>query len=162
MAGRKKEKSLAGPANFEIPQDLQDRLQNISERTQLSYQELLQKWLTQEENLADFQRSDDEDFNEGLLKWKEDVDARLGDLQRQVSALWPSAAVGDVPAPKENASGRNTYRRTILRKIRSLRRKGMTFTDIARQFNEEGVATLSGTGKWYSGTISQILSRSTA
>ncbi|MDR1979906.1 MAG: hypothetical protein LBQ42_14330 [Synergistaceae bacterium] len=158
MAVRKKKKSLVKAANLEIPKDLQDRVQNILERTKLSYQELLQKWLTQEENPIDPICSGDEDFMN--MKWKKNVDAQLNDFRRQLSALVGPPAV-DLPVPAENeASGKEEYRRTILDKIRVLREQRVTYTDIARQFNSDGVATLSGTGKWYASTISQILSKS--
>ena len=34
--------------------------------------------------------------------------------------------------------------------------KGMTFTQIVEEFNNEGIKTFSGIGKWSVGTLSRI------
>jgi hypothetical protein len=48
----------------------------------------------------------------------------------------------------------------ILQRVEALQARGSSLRAIATQFNEEGVATLSGKGRWDSGTLSRLLRRS--
>ena len=51
----------------------------------------------------------------------------------------------------------NDYRKQIIDRIFDMKdNKGMTFTQIVEDFNNEGIKTFSGTGKWSVGTLSRI------
>ena len=52
------------------------------------------------------------------------------------------------------------YQDDILRRVKALRAGGSSLRAIAVKFNDEGVATLSGKGRWGSSTLSRLLRRS--
>jgi predicted transcriptional regulator len=131
---------------IEVPTELPGRIQNIAEQTKLSYSELLRKWIAQEENIINA-----EHYEEDLLKWRQHVEAQLIALQRQVFNLQRTSA--------DEGIDEQEYRRTLLKKIKSLRDQGMTFVKISEQFNNEGIATVTGTGRWYPSSISQFLAK---
>jgi hypothetical protein len=41
--------------------------------------------------------------------------------------------------------------------VKNLKKEGMTLVKIAEIFNEENVQTVSGKGKWYSSSITNLL-----
>jgi hypothetical protein len=45
----------------------------------------------------------------------------------------------------------------LKRNAKKLKKEGMSQQKIAETFNEEKVATVSGTGKWYSSSINTLL-----
>jgi hypothetical protein len=139
----KKQEEIRIPMNS----GLAARLQKVSEATGLSDCELLEKWLTQEEsNLYALQR-----FVESQLRLKHDSTDTLSNVS------CPSQDQEESEEPIGSDPGQD-YRQTLLQRIQDMREEGMTYSKIAAQFNEEGVATVSGTGKWYPSTISQLLS----
>jgi DNA-binding transcriptional MerR regulator len=137
---------------FDVPSssDLPERIQDVSERTGLSYSKLLQKWLTQEENVVGSKRREDD-----LLKWTRNIENQLNDLQRRMLELQGKPA-GDED-PESERHDNQVYRQALLERIKSLRDEGTTLKKIAEQFNSEGVSTLTGTGQWYASSISHIL-----
>ncbi|MDR1978725.1 MAG: hypothetical protein LBQ42_08325 [Synergistaceae bacterium] len=121
-------------------------MQNVSEYTKLSYGELLQKWIGQEERIINAERCEEE-----LLKWKQHIETQLIGIQRQIFDLQGT--------PTGEGFNEHEYRRALLKRIKSLRAQGMTFVDISEQFNRESIATVTGTGKWYPSSISQFLAK---
>ncbi|MDR1622409.1 MAG: hypothetical protein LBS00_08555 [Synergistaceae bacterium] len=146
MVFKGKEQSQKKMSRIEVPSDLSDRIQHVSEHTKLPYGELLQKWLKQEENVIAVER-----YKEDILQWKQHVEAQLIALQRQIFTLQGT--------PSSAGFNESEYRRSLLKKIKNLRDQGMTFVKISEQFNDEGIATVTGTGKWYPSSISQFLAK---
>jgi hypothetical protein len=135
--------------SVEVPSgsDLPERMKDVSEYTGLSYVGLLQKWLAREEDLiAILQRRE-----EGFLKR---VEAQMNDSKTKNSAPTEEYAL------EQEENGGN-YRQKVIQRITDLREQGMTFSGIARLFNEEGFSTVSGSGKWHSASISQLLNAKT-
>jgi hypothetical protein len=135
--------------NIEVPvdSDLPARLENVSTQTRLSYGELLEKWLFLEERDIHVSAKHRE---EEFLKWTQQFETKLADIQSQLFALWKKPE--DEGGPTEQ-----DYRRVLLQRIRNLRNDGMSFVKISEQFNKEGVPTVSGSGRWYPSSISQFL-----
>jgi hypothetical protein len=48
-------------------------------------------------------------------------------------------------------------KRGVLERIKMLKEEGLSDNKIAKMFNQEGLPTFSGYGKWHSGTISKLL-----
>jgi hypothetical protein len=158
MAGKgKKKEDITHTSDFEmrIPlgSDLAHRLRKISEMTGLSDHELLQKWIVQEEsNLHVLQH-----YAEGIqLKLKHDLAGCLdGPPQRNQNDQQESLETNE--ELEEGSDQKQDYRQLLLQRIQDMRQQGITLSKIATQFNEEEVPTISGTGKWYSSSISQLL-----
>ena len=53
-------------------------------------------------------------------------------------------------------TGNPSYRKTLIKRVQKLKKEGMTLKKIADTFNEEKVPTVSGTGKWYTSSISLL------
>ena len=53
--------------------------------------------------------------------------------------------------------GNPNYRKTLIKRAQKLKKEGMTLKKIAETFNEEKVATMSGTGNWYPSSIANLL-----
>ncbi|MDR3264759.1 MAG: recombinase family protein [Synergistaceae bacterium] len=147
---------------LEIPLESQatKRLQSISEQTGLSYYELLLKWLNDEEKAIQVQHD-----ARDLLDWQKGIEAQL----QRISVLLGEQNVGEKKAgdekpdsdfnadPETDSSSPQSYRQQVQEKIQSLRKQGLTYSKIAAQFNAEGIATITGTGKWYPSSVSQLL-----
>jgi hypothetical protein len=148
---KKKEENGAEIRNF-LDSDLSDKLQEISKTTGLSDQELFRKWIIQEESNLHALRH----YVEGirLRPVADEIDEIPQRLQRPEEE--PSQD-SDEPEEFTESDEAQSYRRSLLQRIQDMRRQGMTYTKIASQLNKEGVATVSGTGKWYPSTISQML-----
>jgi hypothetical protein len=147
MAKKKKEDvTRASDTVMEISLDstLLDKLQKISEATGLSNQELFQKWITQEESVLH------------VLEYY--VDQQNKAPQPVEKPQRKSSPVHEELEESTESDKTQDYRKTLLQKILALKKQRMPLTKIAAQFNEEGIATISGSGKWYSSTISYILS----
>jgi hypothetical protein len=155
MAGKKQENASGFEIQVPRDSDLPVRLQRISEATGFSDHELLGKWLTQEEsNLHALQH-----YVESHVRLPHDSPGPLNSVPQQPQKL--SKKQPQTQEESEESTESDTgqdYRQTLLQRIQGMREKGMTYSKIASQFNEEGVATVSGTGKWYPSTISQLLS----
>lgn len=59
----------------------------------------------------------------------------------------PPVAIASSPRPLSGS------KRLILEKIRDLRAQDLTFSQICREFRDQGVPTLSGEGEWSKGTL---------
>jgi YesN/AraC family two-component response regulator len=134
----------------EVPvgSDLPERLEDLSKYTGLSYSNLLQKWIVQEETLVSmFQRREEE-----LLKR----------FETRQSVSRPEKPAADVDNTSRTEESDESYRQKVIQRIEELKAQGMTFSEIAKLFNTEGFSTVSGTGKWYPSSVSLILGTRTA
>jgi hypothetical protein len=134
-------------------------MKKISELTGLPDYELLQKWLAQEESALNISRYYAETIQSRL---KQDVAEQLrvllGELQKTGKPEKPEAAKAAKTTKNEKKTeGPEEYRQTILQRARAMKDEGISFVKIAAQFNNEGVATVSGTGKWYPSSVFQLL-----
>jgi hypothetical protein len=143
---KKRETAPRKTIKIEVPNELPDKMQNISEHMKLSYSDLLRKWIEQEESIIHA-----ETYEDDLLRWRQHVEAQLLALQRQVFKLQKESA--------DEGGDEQEYRRSLLKKIQNLRDQGMTFVKISEQFNNEGIATVTGSGKWYPSSVSQFLTK---
>jgi hypothetical protein len=157
MAGKKKE-DITHEGRFEmripLDSDSLNRLRKISEVTGLSDHELLRKWILQEEcNLHALQH-----YFEGIqLKLQHDSSPQENRVPQQIQE--PLQKTLQTHGGSEESQESN-YRQILLQRMQEMRSQGMTYSKIAAQFNEEGVATVSGAGKWYPSSISQFLATS--
>ena len=125
--------------------DLTVRLEKISKQTGLSSTSLLQKWILQEETLIGVMQRNKKPM-------KEQAETRLDVAQQKTPAARKKRAKA-IPSD----SGKPNYRKELVKKATMLKKEGMTLQKIAQTFNEEKVATVSGTGKWYASSISLLL-----
>jgi hypothetical protein len=154
MAGKNRE-GVGLEIIIPLDSDLPARLQKVSEATGLSDRELLEKWLTQEEgNLHALQH-----YVESQLRLKNDSSAPLSGMPRRVQEppQEQPRSQGESEESITESDSEQGYRQALLQRIHDMREEGMTYSKIAAQFNEEGVVTVSGTGKWYPSSISQLL-----
>ena len=139
----KNQKKATSFAKFPANSDLPARLQKISEQTGLPFNELLQKWILQEESLIGI-------IQRGRGQAPESAGKRSASSRKTAVALEKSAELPPHSSPE--------YRKMLLNKARQLKKNGMTLKKIADTFNEENVSTVSGSGKWYSSSIANLLS----
>ena len=145
MAIRKTVKSQNRTITIDVPANsgLARKLEKVSKQTGLSPHELLQKWILQEESMI------------GVIHRSQ------GQAPEQIEE-GPDFPADEIPT----AQGRNSkdlphnspeYRRMLFRKAKQLRKAGMTLKKIADTFNDENLVTVSGSGKWYSSSIVNLL-----
>jgi len=133
---KRRTKNPAKTLGIQPDSDLLVRLGKISEQIGLSPQDLLQKWVLQEETL-------------------------IGIMQRCKGQTAEQAAHSNVAQTAKAApldSGSPDYRQMLVKKVKKLKKEGMTFKKIAETFNDEKVPTVSGTGNWYSSSVAWLLS----
>ena len=138
MAIKKNQKDKSEAEHFKpvLSADLLNRIRNIAEQTGISTSDLFLKWVLQEESWI------------GLNKTGKG---------HQVNQQ--SKTVGK-PAQKTK-TGKNLAspgnKKEMVRKATILVKNGMTHAKIAQTFNEQNVPTVSGTGKWYASSITNLL-----
>ena len=115
--------------------DLPLRIEKISEQTGLSSINLLQKWILQEESLI-----------EVIRRSKEHTSKRATHASVSKSAEFVP------PDP-----GSPDYRKMLAKRAKNLKKEGMTLKKIAETFNDEKMPTVSGSGKWYPSSITNLL-----
>ena len=126
-----------------ISDELAFRIMNIAGQTGISPPDLILKWVLQEETLIGvIQR-----IKEPMAETKPNVESQ------NKTAAQVKRAKTITPEP-----GNPNYRNALLKRAQKLKKEGMTLKKIAETFNEEKVATVSGTGKWYSSSIANLLS----
>jgi hypothetical protein len=125
--------------------DLPLRIEKISEQTGLSPLNLLQKWVLQEESLIGL-------MQHAKAQRTEQGETRLPTSQQQTSA------VREQEKPSKIDTESPDYRKVLVKKVKKLQKEGMTLVKIAETFNEENLPTVSGKGKWYSSSITWLLS----
>jgi hypothetical protein len=85
-----------------------------------------------------------------LLHDQRDRIASLTALVEALAAGAPLAAEAPPPSKPRPLSG---HKRAVLERIRDLRARDLSFSDICEIFQSEGVPTLSGQGQWSKGTL---------
>jgi hypothetical protein len=147
MVRRKKTEDAPRIILLEVPadSDLPLKITKISDQTGLSPLDLFQKWVLQEESLIGLiQRS--------KTQATEQAETRPVIAPQEVADLTKQEKTAEI-----NSDGSN-YRKTLVKRAKKLKKEGMTLVKIAEIFNEDNVPTVSGTGKWYSSSISNLLS----
>jgi hypothetical protein len=135
---------------LEVPadSDLPLRIAKISEETGLDPLDLFRKWVLQEESLI------------GLMQpRKVPTPAQLGILPN--ASPQQNSDVQEREEPAKIDANSPKYRKGIVKRIKKLRKEGMTIVKIAEIFNEENLPTVSGKGKWYSSSISWLFNSNT-
>jgi hypothetical protein len=115
------------------------------EQTGISPPDLFLKWVLQEETLIGVMQRNKEPMAE-QAETRPDVAPQKGTAAQKKSAETIPPGPGDP-----------NYRKTVVKRAQKLKKEGMTLKKIAETFNEEKVATVSGTGKWYSSSVANLL-----
>ena len=120
--------------------ELLNRIRNIAEQTGISPPDLFLKWVLQEESLI------------GLIK------------SGKGQSTKPSKTAKDSPMQKEKGAKiisldhKSTgFRIELMKRVKKLKKEGLTLKKIAETFNGEKVPTVSGTGKWYASSINNLV-----
>ena len=136
------EKSFWKPV---FSKDMVFRIMKIVEQTGLSPTDLVQKWILQEESMI------------GLMQSRKDQTIKqpkmAADTPVKKTVTVRKKGAKDVSLDHKNPG----YRKELVSKVKKLKKAGMTFKKIAETFNDEKVATISGTGKWYASSINILL-----
>lgn len=86
------------------------------------------------------------------LKKMSSQEKRIAELETQLSHILESKTVTKLTLKKTRKP--DVYKADIIKHIVEMRDKeGLSFSEIARRFNTEGLKTLSGRGKWRGGTV---------
>ena len=117
-------------------EELLFRIKNIVEQTGISQTDLFLKWVLQEESWI------------GLIQ----------SAQGQTASQ--SKTVVNKPVQKvkgtKDASAKDD-RKELVKKAEALKKKGLSYKKIAEIFNDEKIPTMSGAGKWYASSTSNLL-----
>jgi hypothetical protein len=140
--GTKNTKHMATTVLAEVPSgsDLPLRLQKISEQTGLSPLNLFQKWILQEESFI------------GLIQGTKGQPSKQAKASQNASSLKEPAVKADLPAVDSP-----NYREELIKRAARLKKEGTPLKKIAEIFNKEKIPTVSGSGKWYGSSISNLL-----
>jgi hypothetical protein len=130
---------------LQIPPDsnLPDRIIEVIQYTSLSYRGLLEKWLHQEEASIEAAKRAEEEISKR-------VEERVAILEKKVLRLEGKDMRWEDPS-------RAQHKRMLVSQVLSFRKAGKTYKQIADLFNEEGMHTISGRGKWSTTSIQQLL-----
>lgn len=148
MAVRKNTKAQAQTILPEVStgSDLSLRLDKISEQTGLSPQNLLQKWILQEETMIGLMRSNKEPVAEPQPK--------------STNAALPKKPAARKKAPETVPLDPNSpdyLRKILIQRVEELKSEGMSLKKIAEALNKEKAPTVSGSGKWYGSSVTNLL-----
>jgi hypothetical protein len=127
-----------------ITQDLRSRIEKISEQTGLNTPALFQKWVLQEESLIGLIQRSRNETTEQAPNQPAVVTQQVSDVQKQEEF-------------EEINPDDPNYRKILIKRVKKLKKEGITLVKIAEIFNEENVQTVSGKGKWYSSSITNLL-----
>lgn len=75
------------------------------------------------------------------------------EMDWSVEAVRSALGIQEQPTPLAADAEREALRQ----QISALRDQGASYSDIAKQLNADGVATLSGSGKWHHGTVKRFI-----
>ena len=128
-----------------ISGELLFRIKKIVEETGLSPSALFLKWVLQEESLM------------GMMRQRSKPVEKPLKTQPKASQQKSTTNQGKSEEIVPIASGNSEYRKTLAQKAQKLKKEGMSLKKIAEIFNEEKVATVSGTGKWFASSIANLL-----
>jgi len=129
---------------IQLDGSLQARIEKISKRTGLSTHNLFQKWILQEETLIGIMRSN-KSMEEQTETSRDDKPQRKPVVRRKST----ESVLSDTDSLN--------YRKTLIKMAMKYKKDGMTLNKIAETFNNEKVLTISGTGKWYSSSVANLL-----
>jgi hypothetical protein len=133
---------------IQLDNEQSNRMEKISNQTGLSQDDLLQKWILQEESLIGLMQKS----NAPTPKEAKEKAAKPSVSTRKASTAKEKSAKA-IP----NAADSSAYRKTVIKKVERLKKIGMTLKEIANTFNEQKVVTMSGSGKWYASSVKNIL-----
>ena len=129
-----------------ISDEMLFRIMKIVGQTGLSPTDLVLKWVLQEESLI------------GLIQAGKDKTAKppktAADAPVQKTITAKKKGAKDVTLGHKSPG----YRNELVKKAQKLKKEGMTLKKIAETFNNGKVSTISGTGKWYSSSVANLLS----
>jgi hypothetical protein len=128
--------------------DLPLKIAKISEQTGLSPLDLFRKWVLQEESLIGL-------MQRNKAQTTEQAETRSSTPPRETPTVREQKE-----APKIDPESPD-YRAVLVKRIKKLKKEGMTIVKIAETFNEENLPTMSGKGKWYSSSITWLLNSNT-
>jgi len=128
-----------------ISDELLFRIMKIVEQTGISPPDLILKWVLQEETLI------------GVMQGNKKPMAEQAETRPDVGVQKASAAQKKRAEVAPPDPGSPNYRKALIKRAQKLKKEGMTLKKIAETFNEEKVATMSGTGNWYSSSIANLL-----
>jgi hypothetical protein len=157
--GKKKGKPFGKIFEIKIPSDsgLPERMEKISGLTGLSDYELLQKWIVQEESVLNASRYYAETMQ---AKLQQNFTEQLRSVLHEFQKTGKPKATKETKAAKETKPEKSEdYRQTLLERIQNMRDEGTSFVKIADQFNQEGVPTVSGIGKWYASSVFHLFAK---
>jgi len=161
MALRKNLKHQTKTISLDVPTEsnLPARLKKISKQTGLSLFSLIQKWVLQEESLVGLVLyGKGQTGRPARVSKKAALEEAAGvKKQEKTAAAGPKSLPKTPKTPKTRGNKNVEYRNTLAKKIKKLKKEGMTLEKIAAAFNEGKVPTVSGTGKWYTSSISWLL-----
>ena len=123
-----------------ISADLLFRIKNIVEQTGISSPDLIMKWVFQEESWIGLMRSGKSNTTKPLMA------AANSPIQKKKGA-------NDVSLDHKSPG----YRKELAKRAKMLKKEGMAHNKIAQTFNDEKIPTVSGTGKWYASSVSNLL-----
>ena len=124
-----------------ISDELAFRIMNIAGQTGISPPDVILKWVLQEEAWI------------GLMQSGKAQTATPPKTAADNSVRKKKGA-NDVPLDHKSPG----YKKELVKRVKKLKKEGMTLKKIAETFNDEKVPTVSGTGKWYSSSVSGLLS----
>jgi hypothetical protein len=148
MALRKNAKYQSGTLTFQVPtdSDLSSRIERISAQTGLNTADLFQKWVLQEESLIGLMQ-----HGESPIAEPKQNETRPDTSTQQLLGVQEQKETLEVNPDSPN------YRKELVKRIKKLKEERMPLIKIAQLFNEENVQTISGKGKWYSSSITNLL-----
>ena len=143
--GTKKPAKTISLLEVQSGSDLSVRLEKISGQTGLSPMSLLQKWILQEETLIGLMQRNKGPMAEQAETSPDNDPKRNLDSKKKMSKAIPSGY------------GSSNNREKLVKMASKLKKSGMALKKIAETFNEEKIPTISGVGKWYPGSINNLL-----
>jgi len=73
-----------------------------------------------------------------------------------VTILINSLNKGDKKLKQEDYEFKKQYKNAVVKEIKTLRKKGATYQEIADKLNKENVETISGSGAWYPQSVHKL------
>ena len=128
-----------------ISDELLFRIMSAAGQTGIFPPDLILKWVLQEETLI------------GIMQRNKEPMVRQDETRSGVDPQKAPAAHKKRAETIPSDLGNPNYRKTLIKRAQKLKKEGMTLKKIAETFNEEKVATISDTGKWYSSSIANLL-----